>query len=71
MKKLFALLIVAGIGLTVVGCGEAPKKAAPVKPPVADVAKDPKADEPKKDEPKADEPKKDEPKADAPKAEDK
>lgn len=32
MKKLFALVAACGLGLSAIGCGEAPKPAEPAKP---------------------------------------
>ena len=47
MKKLFTLVALAGLGLGTIGCGEAPKPAAP---PAAKPADGAKPDEGKKDD---------------------
>ena len=46
MKKLFTLVALAGLGLGTIGCGEAPKPAAPPAKP----AEGAKPDEGKKDD---------------------
>jgi hypothetical protein len=35
MSKLFALVAIVGLGVSIVGCGEAKKPAAPAAPPAA------------------------------------